>query len=156
MTRVMIVAIGSDHGGLELKTVLAELLRARGVAVEDCGTGNTASVDYPDFGETVARKVSSGAAELGLLVCGTGIGMSIVANKFPRVRAALVSDEFTARMAKEHNNANVLVLGGRVLDADLAKRMVAIWLDSTFEGGRHQLRLDKISRLEEMLSTEAP
>jgi len=152
----MIVAIGSDHGGLELKTVLAELLRARGVAVEDCGTGNTASVDYPDFGETVARKVSSGAAELGLLVCGTGIGMSIVANKFPRVRAALVSDEFTARMAKEHNNANVLVLGGRVLDADLAKRMVAIWLDSTFEGGRHQLRLDKISRLEEMLSTEAP
>ena len=114
------------------------------------------SVDYPDFGEAVARKVSTGAAELGLLVCGTGIGMSIVANKFPRVRAALVTDEFMARMAKEHNNANVLVLGGRVLDLELAKRMVAIWLDTTFEGGRHQQRLDKIARLEESLRTENP
>jgi len=152
----MMVVIGSDHGGLGLKTELVEFLLTRGLEVEDCGTGNNASVDYPDFGETVARKVSTGAAGLGLLVCGTGIGMSIVANKFPRVRAALVSDEFTARMAKEHNNANVLVLGGRVLDVDLAKRMVTIWLDSTFEGGRHQLRLDKISRLEEMLRTETP
>jgi len=152
----MVVVLGSDHGGLELKTSLAEFLRERGVAVEDCGTGNSISVDYPDFGETVARKVSAGAAELGLLVCGTGIGMSIVANKFPRVRAALATDEFMARMAKEHNNANVLVLGGRVLDLELAKRMVAIWLDSTFEGGRHQQRLDKIARLEELLRTENP
>ena len=152
----MKVVLGSDHGGLELKTSLGEFLRARGVAVEDCGTGNTISVDYPDFGETVARKVSTGAAELGLLVCGTGIGMSIVANKFPRVRAALVTDEFMARMAKEHNDANVLVLGGRVLDLELAKRMVAIWLDTTFEGGRHQQRLDKIARLEDSLRTENP
>lgn len=150
----MKVVLGSDHGGLELKTLIADFLRKRGIEVEDCGTGNNTSVDYPDFGETVARKVSSGAAELGLLVCGTGIGMSIVANKFPRVRAALVSDEFTARMAKEHNNANVLVLGGRVLDAELAKGMVATWLDAVFEGGRHQQRLDKIARLEETLRTE--
>lgn len=152
----MKVVLGSDHGGLELKTSLAAFLRERGVVVEDCGTGNNTSVDYPDFGETVARKVSTGAAELGLLVCGTGIGMSIVANKFPRVRAALVTDEFMARMAKEHNDANVLVFGGRVLDLELAKRMVAIWLDSTFEGGRHQQRLDKIARLEESLRTENP
>lgn len=150
------VAIGSDHGGLELKNELVAYLRDRGLAVEDCGTGDNTSVDYPDFGETVARKVSTGVAVRGLLVCGTGIGMSIVANKFPRVRAALVNDEFTARMAKEHNNANVLVLGGRVLDVKVAKQMVGIWLDAVFEGGRHQKRLDKIARLEEMLRTENP
>jgi len=150
------IVLGSDHGGLALKTQIVDFFRGRGIEVDDCGTGDSASVDYPDFGESVARKISSGVAELGVLVCGTGIGMSIVANKFPRVRAALVNDEFTARMAKEHNNANILVLGGRVLDVGLAKRMVAIWLDSVFEGGRHQQRLEKISRLEEMLRTENP
>ncbi len=145
------IAIGSDHGGFELKTAVIRLLDERGLAYDDCGTDNGDSVDYPDFGEKVARKVASGAAVKGILVCGTGIGMSIVANKFPHVRAALATDPFMARMAKEHNNANILVLGGRVLDQGLAVEMVATWLDATFEGGRHQGRLDKIAALEREL-----
>ena len=143
------IAVGSDHGGLELKDAILAVLAARGLDVDDYGTDNGDSVDYPDFAEKVAAAVSRGDVELGILVCGTGIGMSIVANKFPGVRAALATDEFMAQMAREHNNANVLVLGGRVLDKDLAVKMVNVWLDSTYEAGRHQRRLDKISRLEE-------
>ncbi len=143
------IALGSDHGGLQLKEAVKGLLRERQIPFEDCGTENGDSVDYPDFGEKVARKVAAGAVEKGILFCGTGIGMSIVANKFPHVRAALVTDEFMARMAKEHNNANILVLGGRVLSEDEARKMVATWLDATFEGGRHQGRLDKIAVLEQ-------
>jgi len=142
------IAIGSDHGGLELKSVLIESLRQRGVDPRDMGTDNGDSVDYPDFAEKVAGAVSRGEAACGVLICGTGIGMSIVANKFPGVRAALVTDEYMARMAKEHNNANILVLGGRVLDAPTASRIVGIWLDATYEGGRHQRRLDKIASIE--------
>ena len=142
------VVIGSDHGGLELKAAVSEALRQRGLEVVDLGTDNGDSVDYPDFAEKVAAAVSRGEAACGILVCGTGIGMSIVANKFPGVRAALVTDEFMARMAKEHNNANILVLGGRVLEAMTAARLVSVWLDATFEGGRHQRRLDKITQLE--------
>lgn len=145
------IVLGSDHGGLALKEAVKELLAERDIPFEDCGTDNGDSVDYPDFGEKVARKVSSGEAEKGVLFCGTGIGMSIVANKFPHVRAALVTNAFMARMAKEHNNANILVLGGRVLDEDKAKKMVAEWLDASFEGGRHQGRLDKIEVLEREL-----
>jgi ribose 5-phosphate isomerase B len=143
------IAVGSDHGGLELKDAILAALAARGLDVDDYGTDNGDSVDYPDFAEKVAAAVSRGDVELGILICGTGIGMSIVANKFPGVRAALATDEFMAKMAKEHNNANVLVLGGRVLAKDLAFKMVNVWLDSTYEAGRHQRRLDKISRLEE-------
>ncbi len=142
------ILLGSDHGGLILKEAVKQLLHERGISYEDCGTDNGNSVDYPDFGERVARQVSSGAAEMGILICGTGIGMSIVANKFPRVRAALVTDSFMAQMAKEHNNANILVLGGRVLNEKQAKAMVSTWLDAAFEGGRHQGRLDKITLLE--------
>ena len=142
------VVIGSDHGGLELKASVSEALRQRGLEVVDLGTDNDDSVDYPDFAEKVAGAVSRGEAACGILVCGTGIGMSIVANKFPGVRAALVTDEYMARMAKEHNNANILVLGGRVLEAMSAARIVAVWLDAVFEGGRHQRRLDKIAQLE--------
>ncbi len=145
------IAVGSDHGGYKLKEAVKELLQQRGIPVEDLGTDNGDSVDYPDFGEKVALKVSSGEAELGILACGTGIGMSIVANKFQGVRAALVADIYMAKMAKEHNNANILVLGGRVLDADEAKEMVATWLDAKFAGGRHQARLDKITALENEL-----
>ncbi len=145
------IAVGSDHGGLELKAAIKSALAVRGLAVDDYGTANTDSVDYPDFAEKVAGAVARGDVELGILVCGTGIGMSIVANKFPGVRAALATDEFMAQMAKEHNNANVLVLGGRVLNEDLAVKMVNVWLDSSYEAGRHQRRLDKISRLEEDL-----
>ncbi|TLM67870.1 MAG: ribose 5-phosphate isomerase B [Deltaproteobacteria bacterium] len=142
------IVIGSDHGGLELKSVLCEALRQRGLEIGDLGTDNGDSVDYPDFAEKVAGAVSRGEAAQGILICGTGIGMSIVANKFPGVRAALVTDEYMARMAKEHNNANVLVLGGRVLEAMTACRIVGVWLDAVYEGGRHQRRLDKISQLE--------
>lgn len=143
------IVLGSDHGGLALKEAVKSLLRERNIVFEDCGTDNGNSVDYPDFGEKVARRVSAGVAEMGILFCGTGIGMSIVANKFPRVRAALVTDSFMASMAKEHNNANILVLGGRVLDESEAREMVSSWLDAVFEGGRHQGRLDKIAALEQ-------
>lgn len=143
------IVLGSDHGGLDMKEALKEALSSRNVDIDDLGTDNGDSVDYPDFAVKVAGAVSRGDAELGILVCGTGIGMSIVANKFPGVRAALATDEFMAQMAKEHNNANILVLGGRVLSVELATRMVDAWLDADYEGGRHQLRLDKISRVEE-------
>ncbi|MEI8355017.1 MAG: ribose 5-phosphate isomerase B [Deltaproteobacteria bacterium] len=145
------IALASDHGGYELKRSIIELFAERGILVEDQGTDSGDSVDYPDFGKKVARMVSNGEAEKGILVCGTGIGMSIVANKFPGVRAALVVDNQMARLAKEHNNANILVLGGRTLDRETAKGMVAVWLDATFEGGRHQGRLDKIAELEKTL-----
>ena len=146
-----VIVVGSDHGGLALKDTIKALLTARGAAFEDLGTVNGESVDYPDFGIKVARKVSSGESDLGILICGTGIGMSIIANKFPHVRAALVTDTFMARMAKEHNNANILVLGGRVLNEEQACAVVAAWLDATFEGGRHQSRLDKIAAQEQEL-----
>ena len=143
------LVIGSDHGGYELKMAVLELLRERAVNCADFGTDGSASVDYPDFAAKVAAAVSSGEAELGILICGTGIGMSISANKFSGVRAALVHDEFTAQMAAEHNNANILAMGGRVLTPDQGKKLVEIWLDTKFEGGRHQNRLDKISALEQ-------
>lgn len=142
------IVIGSDHGGLNLKAALISYLNRREMQVTDAGTDSDASVDYPDFGEKVAQAVVSGTAELGILICGTGIGMSIAANKVPGIRAALVTDVFMARMAKEHNNANVLVLGGRVLDEQKACDLVGSWLDATFEGGRHQGRLNKISEIE--------
>jgi ribose 5-phosphate isomerase B len=143
--------VGSDHGGLEVKDAVVALLKQRGATVIDAGTDGPASVDYPDFGMKVAGMVSRGEADQGVLVCGTGIGMSIVANKYPEVRAALVTDEFMARMARQHNNANVLVLGGRVVDVPTAEKLVTAWLDATFEGGRHQGRLDKISAQEREL-----
>ena len=145
----MQIVIGSDHGGLELKAAVKQSLQSRGFTLRDLGTDNGDSVDYPDFGEKVAIAVSKTEADLGILICGTGIGMSIVANKFPGVRAALVTDEFMAQMAKEHNDANILVLGGRVLTADQARRMVDLWLDTSFEGGRHLRRLTKIARIED-------
>lgn len=145
------ILLGSDHGGLALKESIKALLDERGLLYEDCGTYTSDSVDYPDFGEKVARRVSSGEVEKGILFCGTGIGMSIIANKFPGVRAALATDLFTAQMAKEHNNANILVLGGRVLQDEQARSMVTVWLDSPFDGGRHQQRLDKIRQIENEL-----
>ena len=143
------LVVGSDHGGYELKTAILKLLQTKSVDYTDLGTNSSASVDYPDFAAKVAGAVSSGEAQLGILICGTGIGMSISANKFPGVRAALVHDEFTAQMAREHNNANILVMGGRVLTPEKGKKLVEIWLEAEFEGGRHQNRLDKISAIEQ-------
>jgi ribose 5-phosphate isomerase B len=145
----MKIALGSDHGGYGLKQSLIPMLQARDIQVADAGTENSVdSVDYPDFAERVALLVTHGEVDAGILVCGTGIGISIAANKVPGIRAALVTDAFMARMAREHNNANILVLGGRVLDEQKACDLVAAWLDATFEGGRHQGRLDKITELE--------
>jgi len=149
------ILLGSDHGGINLKEAVKELLKERALLFDDCGTDNGDSVDYPDYGEKVASRVSSGSADAGILFCGTGIGMSIVANKFPNVRAALVTDPFMARMAKEHNNANILVLGGRVIDNIRAREIVSAWLDASFEGGRHQVRLDKIAALEKSMCCPA-
>lgn len=142
------IAIGSDHGGLNLKTALKSYLTRREIQVSDAGTDNNVSVDYPTFGLKVAETVAGGSVDSGILICGTGIGMSIAANKIPGIRAALVTDVFMARMAKEHNNANILVLGGRVLDEQKACDLVGAWLDASFEGGRHQGRLDMISEIE--------
>lgn len=140
--------IASDHGALELKDSIAAFLTERGIDFEDCGTFDNASVDYPDYADKVADAVSKGEAESGILLCGTGIGISIAANKFPGVRAALATDPFMAQMAKEHNNANILVLGGRTTSPDKGRDIVAAWLDASFEGGRHQSRLDKITAIE--------
>jgi ribose 5-phosphate isomerase B len=145
----MKIALGSDHGGYNLKQALIPFLQERDILVADAGTNNSEeSVDYPDFAERVALLVSHNEADAGILICGTGIGISIAANKFPGIRAALVTDDFMARMAKEHNNANILVLGGRVLDEQKACDLVGAWLDAKFEGGRHQGRLDKITEIE--------
>jgi ribose 5-phosphate isomerase B len=142
------IVLGSDHGGLQLKDSIALFLKERGIEYKDCGTFDSTSVDYPDYAEAVAGDISRGEADSGILVCGTGIGISIAANKFPGIRAALATDPFMAQMAKEHNNANILVLGGRTTAPDKGREIVAAWLDAKFEGGRHQLRLDKISAIE--------
>jgi ribose 5-phosphate isomerase B len=140
----MKLAIGSDHAGLVLKRGVRRALDERQLAVEDFGTHTEDSVDYPDFAARVAQAVSRGDCALGVLVCGTGIGMSIAANKVRGVRAAVCTTEFEARMARAHNDANVLCLGSRVVGAGLAAQIVEAFLDQRFEGGRHERRLQKI------------
>jgi ribose 5-phosphate isomerase B len=138
------ILIASDHAGFELKQKLRKLLERKGIEYRDLGTDSTAPVDYPDFARRLAETVGSGAAERGILVCGTGIGVSIVANRYPGVRAAFAFDELTARLGREHNDANVLALGGRTLPHELAERIVEIWLRTPFIGGRHAVRVGKI------------
>lgn len=149
----MMIAIGSDHGGVELKDFLVEVLRRQGAEVEDLGTKGKESVDYPDFGRLVALKVAQGEADRGILICTNGIGMSILANKFPGIRAALVQDLKTAQMSREHNNSNILVLGGGVTEKSLAEKILQVWLETPFGGGRHQRRIDKIAEVEKELGT---
>ena len=144
----MEIAIGSDHAGFELKEIISQLLKEVGHEVIDMGTTSNSSVDYPDFAETVSKAVSEGIVDRGVLICGTGIGMSIVANKFKNVRAALCNDLFTAKMSRLHNDANVLTIGGRIVGKDLAKEIVNIWINTPFEGGRHLKRLEKINLIE--------
>jgi ribose 5-phosphate isomerase B len=147
----MTIAIGCDHAGVELKNELLSLLNNLRIQYIDYGTDSPESVDYPDFGEKVSDAVSSGKIESGILICGTGIGMSIVANKFPGVRASLCNDLFTAKMSRLHNDANILVIGGRIVGKDLAKEIVKTWVSTSFEGDRHCRRLDKITKIEERL-----
>jgi ribose 5-phosphate isomerase B len=138
------IAIASDHAGVEMKLDLVKYLLKRGHNVIDMGVRRKTRVDYPDYGKKVAKAVANGDVPLGILVCGSGIGMCITANRYRGVRAALVHDHYTTKMAKAHNNANILCLGGRVLANALAEELVETWLTTEFEGGRHQQRLDKI------------
>jgi ribose 5-phosphate isomerase B len=140
--------LGADHAGFTLKDALAKTLRGLGDEVVDLGTNDGNSVDYPDFGEKVARAVAGDPGALGLLVCGTGIGVSIAANKIPGVRAARVGDTYSARMARAHNDANVLCIGERVTGGGAAEDIVRAFRDTPFEGGRHQRRVDKLNALD--------
>jgi ribose 5-phosphate isomerase B len=144
----MKIAIGADHAGFELKEKIKARLKEQGVAVEDQGTVSTDSVDYPDFARKVGDSVASKKADLGVLVCGSGIGMAIAANKVPGVRAANVSTEYEAEKSREHNDANVVTLGSRILDDAKAFSIVDTFLKTAFAGGRHQQRVDKISAIE--------
>jgi ribose 5-phosphate isomerase B len=144
----MKLAIASDHGGFQLKNVVIQFLRESKIDYIDLGVGKEESVDYPDFAAEVAGRVSRGQVDGGILVCGTGIGMAITANKFKGVRAAVVTDPYTAKMSKEHNNANVIAFGGRVLDEAQALQIVRSWLEAKYEGGRHDQRLKKIEEIE--------
>jgi ribose 5-phosphate isomerase B len=148
------IAVGCDHAGFGLKEDILGLLRSLKVEIVDCGTNGTESVDYPDFGEKVSGLISSEKVERGILICGTGIGMSMVANKFPNVRASLCNDLFTAKMSRLHNDANILVLGGRIIGKDLAYEIVKTWLTTPFEGDRHLKRLNKIKKIEDNLRTD--
>ena len=152
----MKIAIGCDHAGLELKNEIIKLLSGLGIDCIDYGTNTPESVDYPDFGEKVSGAVSSVEIERGILICGTGIGMSIVANKFPGIRASLCNDLFTAQMSRRHNDANVLVIGGRIVGKDLAKEIVKTWVNTPFDGSRHVNRLKKITLIEDRLRKHEP
>jgi len=144
----MQIGIASDHGGFELKEVLKTYLKSIGHEPVDLGTFSEDSVDYPDYGSLLAEKITQGDLDRGILICGTGIGMSITANKFKGIRAALANDLFTARYSREHTDANVLVIGGRIVGKELGREIVRIWLETPFAGGRHKQRLDKIAALE--------
>ena len=143
------IAIGSDHGGFELKNILIEYLKENGYEHEDLGCYDANSVDYPDIATLVCKEVSSKNARFGILVCGTGIGMNMCANKHKGIRAAQCSDTFSAKMTRQHNDANVLTLGGRVIGPELAKEIVKEFLTNEFLGGRHETRVNKMMSLEE-------
>ena len=142
------IVIGCDHGGFELKNEITAHLEKRGIEVTDVGTYSTASCNYPDYARAVCTKIQSGEFERGILVCGTGIGISIAANKHNGIRAACCSDTFSARMTRMHNDANVLCMGGRVVGPGLACDMVDLFVDTEFEGGRHQARVDMLADIE--------
>ncbi|MBE7035201.1 MAG: ribose 5-phosphate isomerase B [Ruminococcaceae bacterium] len=142
------IVIGSDHGAFELKAVLVAHLQKKGIEVLDCGVFDATSVDYPDVAKNVCEKVKTGDYEFGILLCGTGIGISIAANKIDGIRCALLNSEYAAEKAKQHNNANVIAMGGRVLGPDLAINILDAFMAAEFEGGRHQNRINKIHELE--------
>ena len=142
------IIIGCDHGAYDLKEKLKTFIAEKGIKVEDVGTHSQDSVYYPDFGMKVASLVSTGKFKRGILLCGTGIGMSMVANRFPHVRAALCSDLFSAIMSRRHNDSNILVLGGRVTGEGLALELTRAWLETPFDGGRHRMRIEKFDQLD--------
>lgn len=142
----MKIAIGADHGGYDMKEQIKNLLVELGHEIHDVGCFSAESVDYPDIAVSVSAKIIDGSCESGILICGTGIGMSMAVNRDQRIRAALCHDEFTTRMAREHNNANILCLGARVIGWGVADAIVRTWLNTDFAGGRHQQRINKFSR----------
>lgn len=144
----MKVAIACDHGGFQYKEKIVEFLTSQNIEYVDFGPEDELSVDYPDYAKPVAESVASGECDRGILICGTGIGMSIAANKVPGIRCALVHDVFTAQVTREHNNSNVLAMGQRVIGEGLMLLIVKTWLNAEFEGGRHQRRIDKVAALE--------
>lgn len=145
----MRIAIGSDHRGFDLKKKVIAVLQEAGHDVQDAGASGDQSVDYPDFAAVVAKQVSDGEQDRGILICGTGIGMAIAANKFPRVRAAPCTDEVTAEISRRHNDLNVLCLSADLLSSRVVQRMVDVWINTEFEGGRHARRVDKITGIEQ-------
>lgn len=147
MSTMRTILVGSDHAGYGLKNLLKDVLTARGLTVIDVGCDSQKSCDYPRFAQDVARRLNKGEASLGVLVCGTGIGMAISANRFRGIRAALCTTEYHARMSRAHNDANVLVLGGRITGDGLARAILEAWLDTPFEGDRHQRRIDQIDEM---------
>jgi ribose 5-phosphate isomerase B len=150
------IAIASDHGGFDLKeTVIAHLLNG-GWEIDDLGTNNEDSVDYPDYGIKLAEIIANKKVERGIVFCGTGVGMSIVVNRFPGIRGTLCSDIYTAKMCRKHNDSNILIMGARVIGKGLASEIVDTWLNTAFEGGRHQRRLDKINEINTNLKSKSP
>ncbi len=147
------LAIASDHAGFELKESVVAYLNSKGVEFEDFGPVNSDRVDYPDYGIQVAKAILDKKVDRGIVICGTGVGMSIVVNRFPGIRGTLCSDLFTAKMCREHNDSNILIMGGRVIGKGLAEEIVKTWLETPFEGGRHQKRLDKIEEIDRTLTT---
>lgn len=144
----MKIAIAADHGGFELKDSMVEYIKSLGNEVKDFGTNSADSVDYPDYAKKVCEEIQQGNSDLGILICGTGIGMSLAANKFEGIRAACVSDVYSAKMSRNHNNANVLCIGARVIGDEVAKLIIKTFLENEFEAGRHQRRVDKIMAFE--------
>lgn len=144
----MKIGIGNDHSALELKAEIIGFLKEKGYEIVDFGTNSTESCDYPIYGEKVACAVAAGEVEKGILICGTGLGISLAANKVEGIRAVVCSEPFTAKMSRAHNNCNILALGARVVGAELAKMIVDTWLSTEFEGGRHQRRVDMIMDIE--------
>ena len=148
-----LIAIASDHGGFSLKVDIVSFLNELGYEVNDMGPKNQNSVDYPDYAIRIAQVVTKNTDSRGIVICGTGIGMSIVVNRFPGIRGTLCSDLYTAKLCREHNDSNILIMGGRVVGHGLAREIVKVWLSTPFDGGRHQKRLDKINQFDESNKT---
>ena len=149
------IAIASDHGGFDLKENIITFLLKKGLEIDNLGAHSTDSVDYPDYGIKLAQAITDKKFVRGILICGTGVGMSIVVNRFPGIRGTLCSDVYTAKMCREHNDSNILIMGGRVIEVSLAIEILETWLNTEFEGGRHQRRLDKIKNIDARLKTKS-
>ncbi len=154
MSEKIKIALGADHAGFALKEGVRNYLASKGCDVEDFGTNSPESVDYPDYAEKVARRVAAEEVDFGVLLCGTGLGVAIAANKVPGIRAAPCNDTLSARLAREHNNANVLTMGGRLLDSATARKVLDTWLATSFAGGRHARRVEKIAAIEKKYQPE--